>query len=277
LKAKWAAAACILTLGVFYSFSRGAWVNYVVSSVVLSALSIATAKTPEKAFKVLAQLAAVFGILVAIVAYCSFEFETAFVSDRMASHSYDQERFGAQARTKEDVIAHPLGIGPGQENADFKYPTHSLYWRVLGENGVMGGCFFFGMVTASIAVALKKAISSAQSPDRELGALAAACLTGLAVNSVVIDSLHWRHFWFLLALAWAPKIASGVKARNSQRTRNLVLRSERNMRGPLNSPAITLTQDTNGPAQIKFGPRGARARIAAFGPPCRNPRQQNVE
>jgi len=31
--------------------------------------------------------------------------------------------------------------------------------------------------------------------------LAAWC--GLLANSVFIDTLHWRHFWFLAALIWA--------------------------------------------------------------------------
>jgi hypothetical protein len=26
---------------------------------------------------------------------------------------------------------------------------------------------------------------------------------GLLVNSLVIDSLHWRHFWVIAALVWA--------------------------------------------------------------------------
>jgi len=29
-----------------------------------------------------------------------------------------------------------------------------------------------------------------------------ACLAGLALNSLVIDTLHWRHLWLILALAW---------------------------------------------------------------------------
>jgi hypothetical protein len=30
-----------------------------------------------------------------------------------------------------------------------------------------------------------------------------ASIGGQLVNSVVIDSIHWRHFWILLGLAWS--------------------------------------------------------------------------
>ena len=29
-----------------------------------------------------------------------------------------------------------------------------------------------------------------------------ACLVAMLVNGTVIDTLHWRNFWVLLALAW---------------------------------------------------------------------------
>ncbi len=29
-------------------------------------------------------------------------------------------------------------------------------------------------------------------------------LFGVLLNSFVIDTLHWRHFWLLLALPWVP-------------------------------------------------------------------------
>jgi len=30
----------------------------------------------------------------------------------------------------------------------------------------------------------------------------ASCIAGYLVNSAVIDTVHWRHVWLFLALAW---------------------------------------------------------------------------
>jgi hypothetical protein len=35
-----------------------------------------------------------------------------------------------------------------------------------------------------------------------------ASLGGLLLNSVVIDSIHWRHFWLLLGIAWGTILAA---------------------------------------------------------------------
>ena len=43
-----------------------------------------------------------------------------------------------------------------------------------------------------------------------LSLLAAWC--GLLVNSLVVDTLHWRHLWLLAALIWANTMLSGPAA-----------------------------------------------------------------
>jgi hypothetical protein len=40
--------------------------------------------------------------------------------------------------------------------------------------------------------------------QRSIFALVAAALCGTMLNSFTIDTIHWRHFWLLLALGWMP-------------------------------------------------------------------------
>ena len=46
------------------------------------------------------------------------------------------------------------------------------------------------------------AIRESGKPSGPLVSVVGACLVGMLVNSLVIDTLHWRQFWFLWALAW---------------------------------------------------------------------------
>ncbi len=65
-----------------------------------------------------------------------------------------------------------------------------------------------------------------------------ASLIGLAFNSFFVDTLHWRHFWLLLALAWVPMLVEGM-SRNISR-----------MESSLKIVQIITRMDTVGGAQI---------------------------
>lgn len=110
--------------------------------------------------------------------------------------------------------AYPLGIGPGQfEHYSLDYQksvggpmlrltpsAHNLYLRVLTENGIVGFALIIGsMITILFAMTgLRRMIYSTDI------LWLFSCLVGIIVQSFVIDTLHWRHFWilfgFLLAL-----------------------------------------------------------------------------
>jgi hypothetical protein len=51
------------------------------------------------------------------------------------------------------------------------------------------------------------------SSQRAVFALITAAICGTLLNSFTIDTLHWRHFWLLLALGWMPLWTNGA-ARN---------------------------------------------------------------
>lgn len=78
--------------------------------------------------------------------------------------------------------------------------AHNLYLRVLTENGIVGFVLIIGsMITILFAMTgLRRMIYSTDI------LWLFSCLVGIIVQSFVIDTLHWRHFWilfgFLLAL-----------------------------------------------------------------------------
>ncbi|WP_277585655.1 O-antigen ligase family protein [Psychrobacillus antarcticus] len=189
----------ILIAAVIISFSRAAWGNLLISLLIylfLFKVNLFKRRINTVLFIV------IVGIPVILFIIQSPLIEDLLVS-RLSFQNYDNERFGTQLAAFESGISNPLGIGAGQSESIFQYSPHSLYARVFTENGVIGFLSFI----LFLIVSLYKALCSYWSSKREDGVFYVvifASLIGLAFNSFFVDTLHWRHFWLLLALAWIP-------------------------------------------------------------------------
>jgi len=208
-------AGCALTAtGVFISFSRAAWADCALAAVAFLGLqfiySIRTRTVSAGAlYSVLALV-----LIAAIVAALSLAGGAGFshmLKDRLGDnglHHYDDDRFDTQRRALETVLQQPLGIGPGQVEVVFDYSTHQMYIRILSETGILGFTAFYAFVFLSVARATRLALTLRDRFTRDMFALVSASCFGLMLNGFVIDTIHWRHLWFLLALAWwTPRIA----------------------------------------------------------------------
>lgn len=123
--------------------------------------------------------------------------------------AYDRVRFATQDLAFDTAEKRPFGIGPGQSEVLFGYATHSMYMRILSENGSIALIAMLVFVAATALRALKGA-RQAESPWlRNVNIVVFACIIGHLANSVVIDTVHWRHIWFIYALPWAPFRAGG--------------------------------------------------------------------
>jgi O-antigen ligase len=122
-----------------------------------------------------------------------------YFQSRLSLQSYDSERFATQSLALDVSADQPLGIGPGQWTDErYGHATHSLYLRVLAENGWLALVGFGVFVAACMAIAFRGAVRPGGS--RGLYAASFGVLFGIVVESAVIDTLHWRHFMFCLAL-----------------------------------------------------------------------------
>ena len=99
------------------------------------------------------------------------------------------------------AVRHPLGIGPGQFDIREPISSHNTYVRVLSEQGVLG------FAALAVCSARSRSRSSTRRPDAAPTASGRAALLaawcGLLANSFFIDTLHWRHLWFVAGLIWA--------------------------------------------------------------------------
>ncbi len=200
----WIGVYLVITIGVLLSFSRAAWLNYLIALFGYMVLRILTSTSlrlliRRYIFYVMA------GCLVIIfsLSFLSFPRVNTLFFQRIGFQSYDQDRVATQKAAVENVLQNPMGIGSGQSEIVYNYATHSLYVRVLTEDGFIGFMGFLGFVVVTFARSIWLALRRGHS-YQPFFALFAASLLGVFLNSFVVDSIHWRHLWLLLAFPWAP-------------------------------------------------------------------------
>jgi O-antigen ligase len=192
-------ALMVLAIGILYSYSRGAWVNLAVAVVVVVATHAfggAGQRRTLVAVGIATGVVAVAAVAVAATGSASF------LAERVGSHSYDSERFGAQRFGVELASHHPVGVGPGQFEVLSPVSAHSIYVRALAEEGVVGLLVLLALLGVTLLLALR-ALRAGHDPFGLSSRALLAIWCGLLVNSLVVDTLHWRHLWIVAGLVWA--------------------------------------------------------------------------
>lgn len=188
----------ILVAGVFYSYSRAAWLSLVVGLAAM---------LPVVAFRRRGsrQAAALIGVMlvttVGIAGVVTVSGSGSFLRERAQFQSYDVARFGAQASGAQLAREYPFGIGPGQFERVSELSAHSSYVRTLAEQGILGAAILIALMLTTLMLALRNAVTG-----RSTYGLGSATLfgawCGILVNSAFVDTLHWRHLWLVAALIW---------------------------------------------------------------------------
>jgi O-antigen ligase len=196
----------ILMLGILLSFSRAAWINAVLATVLMIAMMwLARRRLPLRiSFNRLIPLVALlFGFALLILAQPATK---SFLEERSQLQAYDTDRFATQAEALDSFVNHPLGIGPGEVELAFDYATHSSYARTAAEYGILGLIVMFFLLILTLIRVWRMAYAGSL-----LHIIALSALLGLLVNSGVVDTIHWRHFWVVLAFCWFPMTVGQTK------------------------------------------------------------------
>lgn len=191
----------LLLTAIFVSFSRAAWGNWTLSLIFYFLL------TKRELFR--KRLKTIIGLSILSTPVLAWLTQSPYVVElfraRLSMQGYDESRFATQKEALTTGLKNPFGIGPGQSEYFFQMAPHSLYARIIIENGIWSVVLFISFIFFSIQKAYQ---SYKQSIDESAVYFLIICtsLIGLTFNSLFIDTLHWRHFWLLLALAWcAPQ------------------------------------------------------------------------
>lgn len=198
--------AAVLALGLLISFSRGAWFSAVVSVVILAWISLVMSRrqTDVQRFMMVAALGSMALVGVLSAALQIDEVRNLMEQRATLDQSYDsgpEGRFGGQEKAKKLILDNPFGIGTHTFRETYHHEEpHSVYLTMFLNAGWIGGLFYIISVLATLFVGLRGAFraTSLQGPFL----IASAAFAGLAVEGLIIDSDHWRHFFIFMGLIW---------------------------------------------------------------------------
>lgn len=211
------AGAAFLALGVFLSFSRGAWINLVVALAIYGYLLLVTTRQARVRLKFIGLLAA-GGILAAggVIAALSSDQVADLLSQRASfEQSYDtgaEGRFGGQEKAVGLIVEHPLGIGAKEFSArHHPEEVHNVYLTLLLSAGWLGGGIYLILVALTLVLGLRFALKVTDT--RMLFLIVFAGFAATAFEGIIIDSDHWRHFYLMMAILWGMVTASPAPQR----------------------------------------------------------------
>jgi O-antigen ligase len=196
----------LLVLGLLVAFSRGAWLNFLVSASTLSTLLIVNRSSYQRKLSFVVMLV-VLGLAGFAALFWAVNYTSAseMFSEREALvQAYDVAAGGRFATQREALLTigqTPFGIGPGMTGVLFGLEPHNIYLQVTTEAGWLGG---LSMVTF-LLLGLWRGVRRLREASGEIKIhlmIVLSALLGVLLQSFFIDSTHWRHLWLLLAMVW---------------------------------------------------------------------------
>lgn len=209
----------ILLGGIFLSFSRGAWANFIASAVLTLALMVLTAPTPRLRMRItMVSLAGVAGIAVFLVLLLSLDsVSTLFANRAQLIQPYDVGqggRFRFQELALGAILDFPLGMGPFEFSRTNGQQAHNVYLQAFVVYGWVGGASYILMLLATCVIGFRAVLLA--TPWQPYLITAFATFAGAVGEGFIVDTDHWRHFFLLLGMVWGLSAAT-VKAARPQR------------------------------------------------------------
>ena len=208
----WAAIVfVILFIGVFVSFSRAAWGHFAVSALAVLVLCFWLEAAARDKVRIMIMTILGAGLLiVAMAGLLSIPSVSQLFEARAAGQNYDtgdSGRFGRQGYAFELALNNPLGIGPHEfRNLRVVEEPHNVYVSVLHVYGWGGGAMYYLLVILTLWRGAKAL--TVNSRDRLVMIPLMSTFVMLVIESAIIDSDHWRHYFLIVGLIWG--VASAI-------------------------------------------------------------------
>lgn len=200
------AVAGLLMLAVLLSFSRGAWMNLAVALTIFGYLILLTSRRAITRVKLTVLLV---GGMLFTAGLLTVALSTDTISDLLTQRStlqmeYDtgtEGRFGGQQKAIGLIAENPLGLG-ALEFGERYHPeeVHNVYLSILLNAGWLGGGVYWILVGLTAVLGFRHALKP--TPTQPLFLIVYAAFISNALEGVIIDSDHWRHFYLLTAMVW---------------------------------------------------------------------------
>jgi hypothetical protein len=195
----------IILIGLFLTFSRGAWAHLVASSALMIFFLMAT--SPSQALRARILLLSAVAAISCVVALSALLAVPAvgelFETRAKLGQDYDLEeggRFSNQAESIPLLLETPAGLGPHAFGTRFHGDPHNVYINAFATYGWLGGLSYITLIVITWIAGLRQLFKP--SPfQRPFSATMAAFLV-MTTLGFIIDTDHWRHFFLLLGVNW---------------------------------------------------------------------------
>ncbi|MCG6889206.1 MAG: O-antigen ligase family protein [Gammaproteobacteria bacterium] len=201
-----------LTFGILLSFSRGSWLNMAIALVLYAILRPLIQPSARVRRRLMLQTGVVAVFLALFLGWViNTDHIQSMVERRAKLQYYDVQaeggRFSRQLAVIKMALVRPLGIGEGQSRLrhNFGKEPHNIFLQVLIESGWIGALAFYSFLVLTLVKAFKFLFQPSTIQAVYLASF--VCVIGLLVQSLFIDSAHWRHLYLLLAALWGPMLA----------------------------------------------------------------------
>jgi hypothetical protein len=85
--------------------------------------------------------------------------------------------------------------------------VHEVYLSMFLNGGWVGGTFYLALVLITLLLGLRVVIRDRSGSG--LSTVLFAAFIGMALEGIVIDTDHWRHFYLLMAMIWGMAVQAG--------------------------------------------------------------------
>jgi hypothetical protein len=219
--ARAAVVFAIIALAILLSFSRAAWGQLVATSAFVVALSFLTSRTQSGRAKiVLITCIAVVVAVLSLSVLLSLESVGDLFRERASfDQSYDEGRFGRFGRHIlgfDLALDEPFGIGPLQFGKIFPEDTHNSFLNAFMSGGWLSGVCYPALAFTTVAMGFRYLF--VRTPWQRGYIAFFAAFLGSFVESFIIDTDHWRHYFLLLGTMWGMFAATQLFIRSSAAT-----------------------------------------------------------
>lgn len=204
----------ILMGGLFLSFSRAAWGQFVFCAMALMALTFATSRSQSERLRivVVAIMGAVAAAAFVAVLLSMEQVATLFEERASLAQGYDTGhtgRFGRYLIALSMMLDYPFGMGPLQ----FQFPEapHNTYLNSFVTGGWISGAAYLTLTLVTLAAGARFIFLA--TPWQPTFIAIYVAFVGVATESLIIDSDHWRHYFLIVGVLWGLMVVSKDYAR----------------------------------------------------------------
>src|SRR3954452_12717795 len=195
----------LIAIAVLLTFSRAAWGQFAFTAALVLFFTFVTSRSPNERLRiVLIAVAAVLVMVLALAALLSIDRVADLFKERASlDQSYDVGplgRFGRYILGAELSLDRPFGIGPLQFHTIFPEDPHNTYLNAFLSGGWLSGFVYLTMVLTTSLLGLGHVFL--RTPWQATYIAVYCAFIGTVVESAIIDSDHWRHYFLMLVVIW---------------------------------------------------------------------------